>query len=64
MRFSLQVPALAAAFRDENIEVRRAVIHAIGEIEGASATATLAAAMKDSDPEIRREAARALGERD
>jgi len=44
--------------------VRRAIVHALGEIEGVGATETLVAAMKDSDVEVRRAAAHALGERD
>ena len=46
------------------MEVRRAVVHALGEIEGARATETLVMAMKDADVEVRRAAAHALGERD
>jgi HEAT repeat protein len=59
------VPALAAAYRaDEQVEVRRAIVEALGEIEGSTAAETLIAAMKDTDVEVRRAAAEALGDRE
>jgi HEAT repeat protein len=58
-------PALAAAYRtDERVEVRRAIVEALSEIEGVKAGEVLVAAMKDPDPEVRRAAANALGDRD
>ena len=46
------------------VEVRRAIIEALGEIEGSTAAETLIAAMKDTDVEVRRAAAEALGDRE
>ncbi len=59
-----EAPAgLIAAAHDPDLEVRRDVVRALGEIRGSNAIEALVALMRDPDPEIRRLAAHALGNR-
>jgi len=57
------VPALGRAMSDADLEMRRAVVQALAEIEDDATVPYLLRAIKDADPEIRKIAAEALGER-
>ena len=48
---------------DQDLETRRAVVHALAQIENDATVPFLLRAIKDSDPEIRKTAAVALGDR-
>ncbi|HEU0054189.1 MAG TPA: M56 family metallopeptidase, partial [Longimicrobium sp.] len=56
--------ALAGALGDQNVEVRRAAVAALGEQEDPNALQALLGALRDSDAEVRRHAAFALGQID
>jgi HEAT repeat protein len=57
------VKALGQALQDRSVQVRRAAVRALSEIESRESTPFLVAALKDADAEVRRHAAEALGDR-
>jgi HEAT repeat protein len=57
------VEALGGSMNEEDLETRRAVVHALSHIEHESTIPFLLRAIKDADPEIRKMAAEALGDR-
>lgn len=59
MRAKRAVPALLEAMKDE-LNVRRSVIRAFGEIQDPSTVPILTAALQDGDAKIRKYAARSL----
>jgi HEAT repeat protein/beta-lactamase regulating signal transducer with metallopeptidase domain len=59
---NIAVPALIAALKDENVEVRRAAARSLSNHRDRRAVPGLIEALKDSDPEVRMCAADALGE--
>ena len=56
------IDVLAAQVAHRSVEVRRAVVHALGEMASPKAQSALLRALKDSDAEVRQAAAEALGE--
>jgi HEAT repeat protein len=59
---NIAVPALIAALKDENVEVRRAAARSLSNHRDRRAVPALIEALKDSDAEVRMCAADALGE--
>jgi HEAT repeat protein len=59
---NIAVPALIAALKDENVEVRRAAARSLSNHRDRRAVPGLIEALKDSDAEVRMCAAEALGE--
>lgn len=59
---NIAVPALIAALKDENVEVRRAAARSLSNHRDRRAVPGLMEALKDSDAEVRMCAADALGE--
>lgn len=58
---SIAVPALMAALKDSDVEVRRAAVQSLSNHEDRRAVPALIEALKDSDAEVRAGAAMALG---
>ncbi len=60
---TMRVAALVGVLEDEDIEVRRAAVHSLGNLQDTTAVLALMRALRqDSDPEVRQAAAWALGE--
>jgi len=59
---SIAVPALMAALKDTDVEVRRAAVQSLSNHEDRRAVPALIDALKDSDAEVRAGAAMALGQ--
>ncbi len=59
---NIAVPALIAALKDENVEVRRAAARSLPNLRDRRAVPALIEALKDSDAEVRMSAADGLGE--
>ena len=59
---SIAVPALIAALKDADLEVRRAAVQSLSNLEDPRAIPALIEALRDSDAEVRAGAANALGQ--
>ncbi len=59
---SIAVPALMAALKDSDVEVRRAAVQSLSNHEDRRAVPALIEALRDSDAEVRSGAAMALGQ--
>lgn len=59
---SIAVPALMAALKDSDVEVRRAAVQSLSNHEDRRAVPALIEALKDTDAEVRAGAAMALGQ--
>ena len=58
---NIAVPALVLALKDSDVEVRRAAVNSLSNLEDPRAVPGLIDALKDTDAEVRAGAARALG---
>jgi HEAT repeat protein/beta-lactamase regulating signal transducer with metallopeptidase domain len=58
---SIAVPALIAALKDADVEVRRAAAHSLSNLDDPRAVPGLIEALKDTDAEVRAAAAQGLG---
>jgi HEAT repeat protein/beta-lactamase regulating signal transducer with metallopeptidase domain len=58
---SIAVPALIQALKDPDVEVRRAAVSSLNNLQDPRAVPGLVNALKDGDPEVRAGAASALG---